>query len=171
LDNSVLPISLQSLYAAVKKSKPQQENNVDDNGKGKREEPTQYDVDGVAVDKKSKKESKPVPADSTPPTPMDNNKVLILCTGQDRDAKSVYYTGPRVTTDHIPNGVTTTILNVDDNGHLMVMDLKSGFFGIRQDEKTMALRPVIGWAVIHDLRKTPDAAAIRNYEVWKQNKQ
>jgi Domain of unknown function (DUF4419) len=168
--NPLLGLDPQSLYT-IKTSPPRQELEVDANGKGKRKDPTQYYIDGITVAKKSKKSRKIAPENTTSPKPADNDNILLLCTGQDEDARSVHYTGPRVTTDHIPNGVLTTILNVDNNGQLMVMDLKSGFFGTRQEEKTMALRPVIGWAVVHDRRKKPDSAAIKNYEIWKQNKQ
>lgn len=60
----------------------------------------------------------------------------------------VKYIGPKVMAENIPSGISTAILNIDQNGVLFEMELKSGFFGIRQNAKTKALRPEIGWAII-----------------------
>lgn len=72
-------------------------------------------------------------------------------------AYTVQYKGPKVTFADVPSGVCSVILNIDDNGTLHKMELKAGFFGIRQNSETKALRPEIGWAVI-DTGEKPDAA-------------
>ena len=75
----------------------------------------------------------------------------------------VYYTGPKVTTDDIPSGISTAILNINNNGDYHKMELKAGFFGMRQDIATKALRPVIGWAVI-ETGERPETEVIKRYE-------
>lgn len=70
---------------------------------------------------------------------------------------TVLYTGPKVTFADVPSGICDVILNIDDNGNLHKMELKAGFFGIRQNTQTKALRPEIGWAII-DTGEKPDTA-------------
>lgn len=83
--------------------------------------------------------------------------IYSICEGE--NYRTVQYIGPKVTTDQIPSGISTAILNVDDNGTFHKMELKAGFMGYRQDSSTMALRPVIGWAVI-ETGEQPDPEAV-----------
>ncbi len=88
-----------------------------------------------------------------------------LCAGD--TSYPVVYTGPKVTTDNIPPGISTAILNIDNNGDYHKMELKAGFFGMRQDAATNALRPVIGWAVI-ETGERPEPDVLKRYEDHKK---
>ncbi len=67
----------------------------------------------------------------------------------------------------LPNGISSCELLVDNRGKLSQFELKAGFFGMRQDSKTLALRPVIGWAVVNTGRK-PDLETIKRYLAGRQ---
>ncbi len=73
---------------------------------------------------------------------------------------------PLFHTSSVPSGVAECILNVDNNGDMIKMELKAGFFGMRQDLQTGALRPEIGWAIIGTGEK-PDGETIDGYEKHK----
>lgn len=75
----------------------------------------------------------------------------------------IQYTGPKVTTDEVPSGISTADLNINDNGVMHKMELKAGFVGFRQDVKSLALRPVIGWAIV-ETGEQPDMEARKRYE-------
>ncbi len=84
-----------------------------------------------------------------------------MCT--DKEKQVVHYIGPKVTLSDIPPGISEAILNMDDNGRLLKMELKAGFLGIRQDPGTHALRPVIGWVIV-DTGEQPDQEAVEAYK-------
>ncbi len=89
-----------------------------------------------------------------------------LCT--DQKQLQVHYTGTKVTLADIPPGICEVILNINNNGSLHKMELKAGFFGIRQDADTRTLRPTIGWAII-DTGEQPDEAVVKRYRTQKPN--
>jgi hypothetical protein len=90
-----------------------------------------------------------------------NNKVYLLC--EEQSKHHVVYIGPKISSDNIPSGVATTILNFNDNGVYHKLELIAGFLGMRQDGATKALRPEIGWAIIETGEK-PDQDVIKAYE-------
>lgn len=73
------------------------------------------------------------------------------------------YSGPKVEPKDLPKGVSSAELLVDYNGTYHKMELKAGFFGIRQSADDLALRPVIGWAVIQT-GEQPEPDVIKRYE-------
>lgn len=105
-------------------------------------------------------ENQPVSPDAPP------NDFYRLCT--DQKTLLVDYTGPKVTLADIPPGVFEVILNVNNNGNFLKMELKAGFFGMRQDSGTQALRPVIGWAIV-DTGAQPDPEVMEGYLKNKKN--
>ena len=77
--------------------------------------------------------------------------------------RKIKYIGPVIGSENIPMGISSCILNVDNNGNYLKMELKAGFFGFRQDPLTFALRPEIGWVII-DTGEKPDAGESDLYE-------
>jgi hypothetical protein len=67
-----------------------------------------------------------------------------------------------IQTKQLPSGISSCELLVDNFGNLHKFELKAGFFGMRQDSKTLALRPVIGWAVVNTGHQ-PDPETIKRY--------
>lgn len=84
-----------------------------------------------------------------------------LCT--DKKSVQVQYFGPKVTLADIPPGISEVILNANNNGSLHKMELKAGFFGMRQDPGSLALRAVIGWAIV-DTGEAPDPEVEARYK-------
>ena len=116
-------------------------------------DPLEYYVDGISTR-------------TNLPAPAPDTSFIHLYYCEAKRSQPIKYTGPQVETTDIPSGITSTILNVDDNGVLHKLELKAGFFGIEQNNTTKSLRPHIGWAVIKTGEK-PDAEAIQGYEDWK----
>jgi hypothetical protein len=50
-------------------------------------------------------------------------------------------------------GMASCDLSVDDNGSIYLLELHAGFFGMRQQAKSKALKPVICWAITNSGRK------------------
>lgn len=85
-----------------------------------------------------------------------------LCLG--KETRLVHYVGPKFTLGDVPPGISEVILNINNNGSFHKMELKAGFFGMREDSSTRALRPVIGWAIV-DTGEKPDAEVMERY--WR----
>lgn len=55
---------------------------------------------------------------------------------------------PTLKLNDIPNGISEVDFILDDNGFLSKKQILSGFIGVHQDPKTLALQPIISWGVI-----------------------
>ena len=60
----------------------------------------------------------------------------------------------RVTTSSFPTGTVCTPFTWHHLDNEFEMCFYAGFLGVGQDKKTLALKPVIGWAVAEDIRAT-----------------
>ena len=60
-------------------------------------------------------------------------------------------------------GAQRGVILLDDNGALSKLQLWAGFLGVEQNPETMALRPLIGWAVINPLEQ-PSPEEIEDLE-------
>lgn len=96
--------------------------------------------------------------------PSDGTRGDYFC--DNGNSFRIKYIGPVIRFACLPEGVLECMLNIDNNGDLMKMELKTGFFGIRQDLQTMAIRPEIGWAIV-DTGEKPDAVTTERYEKHK----
>jgi Domain of unknown function (DUF4419) len=97
-------------------------------------------------------------SDAKPSSNMKKRGQYTLCT--DTQHWQVLYTGPKVTFADIPSGVCEVVLHINNYGNMHKMELKAGFFGVRHDPDTRALRPVIGWAIV-DTGEKPDQEAVK----------
>ena len=78
-----------------------------------------------------------------------------------KDGK-ITYTGPELELDSFTSGLSKADFLYNDNGTFYKMEFLGGFIGIEQDEKTLALRPKISWAVV-DTGEKPNKKDLENY--------
>ena len=74
------------------------------------------------------------------------------------------YQLPSLQTSDFPSGISKAEILCNDNGIFYDMHFYAGFLGIKQDTKTLALRPEIAW-LVYDTGKKPNKERIEEY--WK----
>ncbi len=89
------------------------------------------------------------------------NPLLKGKKGKSRTDKN--YEEVLATMENIPGGLSRAKVLLNDNGRMTTLNFNAGFVGMKQDKKTMALRPDIQWFVT-DLGLPPTKEEVEKYE-------